>query len=129
MRTLCLEGAKYNIRVNALAPVAATRMTENLMPPEVLAMLDVESVSQGLVYLCCDDAPNRMILCAGAGGYSETKVFETSGINLAEGDQTAENVARHIDAIRDTSDMEEFTNGGQQGAKFLTRIQNGEFTK
>ena len=129
MRTLCLEGAKYDIRVNTLSPTARSRMTENLMPEEILEKLTVESVSAGLVYLVCDDAPNRMILCAGAGGYSETKVFETSGINLAEGDQTAENVARHIDAIRDTSDMEEFTNGGQQGAKFLTRIQNGEFTK
>jgi len=129
MRTLCLEGAKYDIRVNTLSPTARSRMTENLMPEEILEKLTVESVSAGLVYLVCDDAPNRMILCAGAGGYSETKVFETSGINLAEGDQTAENVAKFIDKIRDTSDMEEFTNGGQQGAKFLTRIQKGEFQK
>ncbi|WP_427451719.1 SDR family NAD(P)-dependent oxidoreductase [Litorimonas sp. WD9-15] len=129
MRTLCLEGAKYDIRVNTLSPTARSRMTENLMPEEILEKLTVESVSAGLVYLVCDDAPNRMILCAGAGGYSETKVFETSGINLAEGDQTAENVAKLIDKIRDTSDMEEFTNGGQQGAKFLTRIQKGEFQK
>lgn len=128
MRTLCLEGAKYDIRVNVLSPTARSRMTENLMPEEILEKLTVESVSAGLVYLVCDDAPNRMIMCAGAGGYSETKVFETSGINLSEGAQTAENVAKFIDKIRDTSDMEEFTNGGQQGAKFLTRIQSGDFT-
>ena len=128
MRTLCLEGAKYDIRVNVLSPTARSRMTENLMPEEILEKLTVESVSAGLVYLVCDDAPNRMIMCAGAGGYSETKVFETSGINLSEGAQTAENVAKFIDKIRDTNDMEEFTNGGQQGAKFLTRIQGGDFT-
>ena len=128
MRTLCLEGAKYNIRVNTLSPTARSRMTENLMPEAILEKLTVESASAGLVYLVCDDAPNRMILCAGAGGYSETKVFETSGINLAEADQTAENVAKFIDKIRDTDGMEEFTNGGQQGAKFLTRIQSGDFT-
>ena len=128
MRTLCLEGAKYDIRVNVLSPTARSRMTENLMPEEILEKLTVESVSAGLVYLVCDDAPNRMILCAGAGGYSETKVFETQGINLSEGEQTAENVAKFIDKIRDTAGQEEFTNGGQQGAKFLTRIQGGEFT-
>ena len=69
-----------------------------------------------------------MILCAGAGGFSETKVVETKGINLSEGEQTAENVAKFIDKIRDTDGMEEFTNGGQQGAKFLGRIQTGDFT-
>ena len=129
MRTLCLEGAKYNIRVNTLSPTARSRMTENLMPEEILEKLTVESVTAGLVYLVCDDAPNRMILCAGAGGYSETKVFETQGINLSEGEQTAENVAKFIDQIRDTKGQEEFTNGGQQGTKFLTRIQSGDFVK
>ena len=127
MRTLCLEGAKYDIRVNVLSPTARSRMTENLMPEEILEKLTVESVSAGLVYLVCDDAPNRMIMCAGAGGYSETKVFETQGINLSEGEQTAENVAKFIDKIRDIAGQEEYTNGGQQGAKFLTRIQTGDF--
>ena len=127
MRTLCLEGAKYDIRVNTLSPTARSRMTENLMPEEILEKLTVESVSAGLVYLVCDDAPNRMILCAGAGGYSETKVFETSGINLSEGEQTAENVAKFIDEIRSIDDMEEFTNGSLQGTKFLGRIQSGNF--
>ena len=129
MRTLCLEGAKYDIRVNTLSPTARSRMTENLMPEEILEKLTVESVSAGLVYLVCDDAPNRMILCAGAGGYSETKVFETQGINLSEGEQTPENVAKFIDQILDTTGQEEFTNGGQQGTKYLTRIQKGEFVK
>jgi NAD(P)-dependent dehydrogenase (short-subunit alcohol dehydrogenase family) len=128
MRTLCLEGAKYDIRVNVLSPTARSRMTENLMPEEILEKLTVESVSAGLVYLVCDDAPNRMIMCAGAGGYSETKVFETQGINLSEGEQTAENVAKFIGKIRDTAGQEEYTNGGQQGAKFLTRIRDGDFT-
>ena len=129
MRTLCLEGAKYDIRVNTLSPTAKSRMTENLMPPEILEKLTVESVSAGLVYLVCDDAPSRMILCAGAGGYSETKVVETQGINLSEGEQTAENVAHFIDKIRSMDGAEEYTNGGQQGTKFLTRIQNGDFAK
>jgi len=129
MRTLCLEGAKYDIRINTLSPTARSRMTENLMPEEILEKLTVESVSAGLVYLVCDEAPNRMIMCAGAGGYSETKVVETQGINLSEAEQTAENVAKYIDKIRSMDGAEEFTNGGQQGTKFLTRIQKGEYTK
>lgn len=129
MRTLCLEGAKYDIRVNCLSPTARSRMTENLMPEEVLEKLTVESVSAALVYLVCDDAPNRMIMCAGAGGYSETKVVETQGVVLSEGEQTAENVAELIGQIRSMDGAEEFTNGGQQGTKFLTRIQKGEFAK
>ncbi len=121
MRTLTLEGAKYDIRINALSPVAATRMTENLMPKEVLDMLTTESVAQGLVYLVCDDAPSRTILCAGAGGYAATRVFETQGMNFPEGEQTAENVAANWDKIMDMKDAEEFNNGGLQGPKFLHR--------
>lgn len=129
MRTLCLEGAKYDIRVNTLAPVAATRMTENLMPPEILEKLQPESVAQAVVAMTHDDAPNRTIMAAGAGGYAAIKVFETQGVNFSEGEQTAENIVAHWDQITDETGMEEFTQGGQQGAKFLGRIAKGDFVK
>ena len=119
MNTLCLEGAKYDIRVNALSPTAATRMTESLMPQEALDLLTVDSVTAGLIPLVCDGAPNRLIMCAGAGGYAATKVFETSGIHLAPNEQTAENVMINLDKIRDSINQEEYTSGGQQTMKFV----------
>ena len=121
MNTLCLEGAKYDIRVNCLSPTAATRMTEGLMPEDALSLLTVESVTAGLIPLVCDDAPNRLIMCAGAGGFAATKVYETKGIHLPLGQQTAENVMANMDKIRDGADQEEYTNGGQQTMKFVTQ--------
>jgi NAD(P)-dependent dehydrogenase (short-subunit alcohol dehydrogenase family) len=119
MNTLCLEGAKYDIRVNALSPTAATRMTESLMPQEALDLLTVDSVTAGLIPLVCDGAPNRLIMCAGAGGYAATKVFETSGIHLAPNEQPAEKVMINLDKIRDSINQEEYTSGGQQTMKFV----------
>ena len=90
MNTLGIEGAKNNVRVNALAPTAATRMTEDLMPAEVLAMLVPEAVTAGALVLCHDDAPSRNILCAGAGGYATSAIFETEGVYLPPEQQTPE---------------------------------------
>lgn len=125
MNTLCLEGAKYDIRVNALSPTASTRMTEGLMPEDALSLLTVESVTAGLVYLVCDDSPNRLILCAGAGGFAATKVYETKGIHLNPDQQTPENVAKFIDKITDPAGQEEYTSGGQQTMKFVTQAAAG----
>ncbi len=121
MNTLCLEGAKYDIRVNCLSPTAATRMTEGLMPEEALALLTVESVTAGLIPLVCDDAPNRLIMCAGAGGFAATKVYETKGIHLPLGEQTPENVMANMDKIRDGEGQEEYKSGSEQTMKFVTQ--------
>ena len=119
MNVLHLEGAKYNIRVNSLAPVAATRMTENLMPPAALDLLTPEAVSAGLAYLVSEDAPSRVVLAAGAGGYAASKIYETDGIYLPPEQQTPEHIAANFDAILDTGAQKEFQQGGEQGVKFL----------
>jgi len=121
MNTLCIEGAKYDIRVNALSPVAHTRMTEGLIPEEALALLTPESVTAGLLALVCDDAPNRTILCAGAGGYARTVIYETDGIYLAPEDQCPENVLALMDQISDPVGQVEFTQGFEQSKKFLDK--------
>lgn len=121
MNTLHLEGQKYDIRVNCLAPTAATRMTEGLMPQAALDLLNPEAVSTGLVYLVSENGPSRTILCAGAGGYAVSKIFETDGIYLPPEEQTPENVAARFDAITDESGQRELQAGGEQSIKFLTK--------
>ncbi|MCK5574216.1 MAG: SDR family NAD(P)-dependent oxidoreductase, partial [Sphingomonadales bacterium] len=112
MNTLCLEGMKYNIRVNALSPVAATRMTEDLMPPAALELLTPEAVTAGLICLVDADAPNREILCAGAGGYARSRVYETEGIYLKPEEQTPENVRAQWATLGDNTGQKEPTQGG-----------------
>src|ERR1700722_5115030 len=82
MNTLKLEGAKDNIKVNAICPVAATRMTENLMPPEVVAMLKPEYVTPAVVFLASDDAPTGVVISAAAGAFSSAQIVESNGVNL-----------------------------------------------
>ena len=79
MQTLALEGAKNDIRVNCLAPTAATRMTEGLLPQAVLDALQPEAVVSAMLVLVAQEAPSRTILCAGAG------VFEAAHITLTQG--------------------------------------------
>jgi NAD(P)-dependent dehydrogenase (short-subunit alcohol dehydrogenase family) len=119
MNTLVLEGAKNNIRVNALSPVAATRMTEDLLSEDLLNMLQPKAVTAGLINLCHEDAPNRFILCAGAGGYASTRLFETTGVYIPDEAQSAETVLSHLSEICDISTQAELASGSGQTEKFL----------
>ena len=121
MNTLCIEGAKYNVKTNCLSPTAATRMTEGLMPDEALALLTPESVTTGLLTLCDEDAPNRTVLCAGAGGFASAIIYETDGICLSGDDMTPENVRAQMVTIRSADGQEEYTQGGQQTMKFVSK--------
>ena len=121
MNVLHLEGAKYGIRVNALSPTAATRMTEGLIEPEALELMTVESVTAGLLYLVGDEAPARLVLCAGAGGYAATRIYETDGICLSPEEQTPENIALNIEHILDTSRQTMLQQGADQTIKFIAR--------
>jgi NAD(P)-dependent dehydrogenase (short-subunit alcohol dehydrogenase family) len=101
MQTLALEGEKHSIRVNALAPTAATDMTAGLMPEPVLALLSPEAVTPALLYLACDDAPTRAIVCAGAGSFETAQITLTQGVHLGAASRTAEEVATQFAAISD----------------------------
>jgi len=121
MNTLVLEGDKYNIKVNCLSPTAGTRMLDGLLTDEISAVLTVEAVTTGLLTLCDKDAPNRTILCAGAGGYARTHIYETDGIFLAPEDQTPENVRANMEAIENTDNQKMLVGGFQQTDKFVAK--------
>ena len=92
MQTLAIEGAKYDIRVNCLAPSAATRMTDGVLSEESLRVLDPARVSPGLLALVSDDAPTRTILCAGAGNFATANVTLTPGLYVGTGEDAGEQV-------------------------------------
>jgi len=125
MNTLRAEGAKYDIRVNALAPVAHTRMTDDLLPEEAKVLLKPEEVTPAVVFLVSKDAPNGMILAAGAGGYAAVRIYETEGIWLEEGQRTPETIAARLDDIVDPNGQREFLSGGEQTMKFLGKATEG----
>ena len=89
MQTLSLEGERYNIRVNCLAPSAATAMTNGLYPAEALAGLGPDMVSPAILALVAADAPTRRILLAGAGCFEQANITMTKGICLGAGDEGA----------------------------------------
>jgi NAD(P)-dependent dehydrogenase (short-subunit alcohol dehydrogenase family) len=115
MQTLSLEGAKNDIRVNCLAPTAATRMTENLMPEAVLKLLQPEAVTPGLLALVAEDAPTRAILCAGAGAFERAHITLTPGIFVGLPDDAAEQVAMNFEVLSDRSGEIVPESGNAQG--------------
>jgi NAD(P)-dependent dehydrogenase (short-subunit alcohol dehydrogenase family) len=127
MNTLKIEGAKYNMKINAVCPIAATRMTEGLMSEAVLASLKPEYVTPGVMNLVKEDAPTGMILSAGAGAFSMAQIVETAGAFVGHGDDlTAEAVADKWAQITDVSTQQPaFKSGGEHGQNIFARVAEG----
>lgn len=121
MNTLKIEGAKYGIRVNAIAPVAHTRMTDELFPEEAKAVMQPEEVTPAVLFLVAEDAPNGTVLAAGAGGFAMSRIYETDGIWLAPEDRTPEAIAERYSEIEDPIGQLAYMSGGEQSMKFLTK--------
>jgi NAD(P)-dependent dehydrogenase (short-subunit alcohol dehydrogenase family) len=101
MQTLAIEGERYGIRVNSLAPTAATQMTEGVLSEASLAALDPALVSPALLALAGEQAPTRAILCAGAGHFAAAHVTLTDGVQLGAGAQAGEQLAEHWTEVID----------------------------
>ncbi|TXJ15781.1 MAG: SDR family NAD(P)-dependent oxidoreductase [Afipia sp.] len=103
MNVLAEEGRKTNIKVNTISPTAATRMTEGLIGPEILALMKPESITPAVLYLVSEDAPTRTIMGAGAGSFAVIKVVETEGLNLPQDQWTPDAIAANFAKIGDMS--------------------------
>jgi NAD(P)-dependent dehydrogenase (short-subunit alcohol dehydrogenase family) len=127
MNTLKLEGAKDNIKVNAISPVAATRMTEGIIPPQVFEMLKPEYVTPAVVFMASEDAPTGVIMTAGAGIFSAAEIIESNGVNLGH-NADADTVAEYWTKISDFTGAKHYTMGGDQTQKFMERLQEKPVT-
>jgi NAD(P)-dependent dehydrogenase (short-subunit alcohol dehydrogenase family) len=117
MNALRLEGQKYNIFVNALAPVAATRMTESLMTPEALEKLRPEFVSPMVAYLCSEQCQRTgEIWSAGAGTFARIEYREAPGLRITGRAPTLEDVADNIERIADLSTNRVFRTSSEEVA-------------
>ena len=103
MQTLALEGDKHGIKVNCLAPTASTPMTEGLLSDDMLRLLKPEDVSPAVLALVRDDAPTRVILCTGAGGFEAAHISLTKGVHIPTGDGAAEEVVERWNEIVDAT--------------------------
>ncbi|MDM0030803.1 SDR family NAD(P)-dependent oxidoreductase [Variovorax sp. J22P271] len=116
MQTLSIEGAKNDIRVNCLAPTAATRMTEDLMPEAVLEALKPEAVVPAMLVLAGQEAPNRTILCAGAGSFEAAHITLTNGAWIGLGDDAPERLAARLAEVTERSGEIVPQSGAAQGS-------------
>ena len=116
MQTLSIEGEKYGIRVNCLAPTAATRMTEGLMPQAVLDALQPQAVTPAMLVMASEDAPNRTIICAGAGSFEVAHITLTQGVHLGLTPDTPERLAAALAQVCDGTGQLVPKAGSEQGS-------------
>ena len=129
MQTLSIEGAKNDVRVNCLAPTAATRMTEDLMSEAVLQALKPEAVVPALLVMASREAPTRAILCAGAGTFEAAHVTLTQGVWLGNDAQTPERLAERLADVTardgDIVPQSGAAQGGNEVTKAMTANSRG----
>ena len=123
MNTLKIEGQKYNIHSNSITPVAYTRMTDGLLPDEVGKSLQPEYVTPAVIFLSSEEAPNGVIVSAGAGVFSRIFIHETDGVSLGTDEEmTPENIAASWDDISDMKDAKALQSGPEQSIKIFEKL-------
>ncbi|SEB24658.1 SDR family NAD(P)-dependent oxidoreductase [Variovorax sp. YR216] len=125
MHMLHIEGAKNNIRVNTIAPIGATRMTEDVMPPEMLAAVQPEKVTPAALFLVSEDAPSRITLSAGGGAFSSARIVDTAPVYLAGNECSVEGVAEHFAAITDWDTQRAYEHSNGQVQALMEAVMKG----
>lgn len=121
-KTLYLEGARYDIRVNAIAPLAATRMTEDIYPEQVLEQFKPENVVPAALFLVSEEAPTNTIIGAAAGGFHSSWISMNQPVILSEAERTVEGFAANWERISRRENILLPKSGPEQGELILSRI-------
>ena len=123
MHMLTIEGKKNNIRVNTIAPIGATRMTEDVMPPEMFAALKPEAVTPAALFLVSENAPSKVTMSAGGGAFSTARIVDTEPVFFKA--PTPEALAEHFEQIADWSTSRYYDDSNQQVAALMQAVVSG----
>ncbi|MET0971468.1 MAG: SDR family NAD(P)-dependent oxidoreductase [Tardiphaga sp.] len=123
MNVLAEEGRKSDIRVNTVSPTAATRMTEELLPPQALALMKPEAITPAVLYLLSENAPTKTIMGAGSGSFAVIKLLESEGVNFAEEDWSADTIAAHFAEISDMAQAKALEGAFHQTQKYIAQAE------
>lgn len=122
MNALTTEGRKNDIRINTIAPVAATRMTADILPEAMLARIQPERVTPAVLFLASENAPSKTIIAAGGGAFAAATIVETAPVLLPDEAVTPEGIEARFGDIADWSTARPYEESGHQVQTFLKLV-------